>query len=505
MNLDQIRIIKTIAKGSSVVFLGMLIGKLLHFPTSILLARYFGASDYGLFSIAIALSSVVASISVLGMGMGITRFLPYYKQRNALGELKATLRFGAKTILLCSLCCATVLFFNASWLAEKVFKNPDLAILIRIASVSIPVVALLQFIKGIFRGLKKLHYILYCKDITRPILQFILLLSIALAGLSVSYAVLAHVVVSFLVLGLAFWILARDTIFTKLQEVEPKRNVRDFILHSYPLAITTLVRFARHRFDLLVIGFFLNAADAGIYNIAITLALLLTLPLTGINRILLPVASELFSKGAQEELANTYKTMSRWGLTVILPIYILIMFFSEEFIQFFYGPEYVSAANALRIAALGVTANVSLGSFGEYLQALGKSKVVMSIAVIGSVLNIGCLLLLVPVYGINGAALSFAVSLIVMNLIGLFALAGYKNIHPFSKAYVGVLSTGITLYTLSFVFLKTIFSSSINIYWIGFCFFLVTIIYSLILYTRNFISNDEKIILISAIKKYVFR
>ena len=102
MNLDQIRIIKTIAKGSSVVFLGMLIGKLLHFPTSILLARYFGAGDYGLFSIAIALSGVVASISVLGMGMGITRFLPYYKQRNALGELKATLRFGAKTILLCS-------------------------------------------------------------------------------------------------------------------------------------------------------------------------------------------------------------------------------------------------------------------------------------------------------------------------------------------------------------------------------------------------------------------
>ena len=500
MNRQQLEINKVIAKGSSIVFLGMLLAKLGDFPASIIIARYFGPYDYGLLSIAWVISGVIAGVSVLGMGMGISRFIPYYREREELDQLKRILLFGAKTTLLVSLPVTFVIFFCSDWFAFYVFKDINLTPLIQIASISIPFAALLQYGTGLFRGIKKLHYIFYYNDLARPILQLFFLFVIIIAGLNILHVVISRLLVTLMILGLAFYIFAQDEIVTELRERKPRGSVREFVHYSYPLGVTVIVNFARQRFDLLLIGAFLGARDTGIYNIAISLAIILTIPLTGINRILLPVTSELYSKGRKKDLAITYKTMSRWCLTIVLPFFMVIVFFSKQIILFIFGSEYIAAAEPLCIISLGIFINVSMGSFGEFLQAHGRSRMVMAISIIGSLLNVTCLFILVPLYAMRGAALSFAISMVIMNILGVYSLMMHR-IHPFSKKYFCVLLIGITLYTVLFGLLRNIVSPHLNLFWIGIAFLMSLFLYGFILFYFNGFSEEEKEMLITCRRK----
>jgi O-antigen/teichoic acid export membrane protein len=198
----------------------------------------------------------------------------------------------------------------------------------------------------------------------------------------------------------------------------------------------------------------------------------------------------------QEELTVTYKSVSRWCLVAVLPFLMFIMFYAEDIIVFLYGPAFVSGAASLRIVSIAVGINVATGSFGEYLQAFGRSKAVLVMSIVGSVVSITCLFVLVPSYGISGAAFSFLISMVVMIIIGMGALMSHK-IHPFSRQYLFGLFVGVSFYyTIFTVFDKTI-GNQFHII-ITCAFFLVSLpLYGFILFPLNIFSQEEKSMLLT--------
>lgn len=496
MNGEQTKINLTIAKGSGIVFLGMALSKLANLPTSIILARYFGATDYGLLTIGTTFVGIIVSMTVLGMGMGLGRYVPFHRERGEIGEIKRILAFGAKTVLTLSVVAGVMVFSGAEVIAVKIFKDADLTALIRALSFCVPILALLEYGTGLFRGLKKLHYILYYNEFAGPAIRLLFLIIIAMLGLSILYMAVSQVFVALLTLTLATVLFKNDEFYRELRGTEPQGNIIGFFKYSLPLAIAIIVKVARRRFDLLLIGAILAAKDVAIYNVAVGFALLLNVPLLGVNRILLPVVSGLIGVEKEKELSVTYKNVSRWCLVTVLPFFMFIMFYAEDIIVFLYGPEFVSGADSLRIAGVAVCINVATGSFGEYLQAFGRSKIVMVMSIIGSAVNITCLFLLVPSYGIIGAALSFLISMVVMIVIGIGALMSHK-IHPLSREYFLGLFLGVSFYYIIFtVFQKTI-GNQIHIF-LTTIFFLVSLfIYGFLLYRLNIISEEERSIVLN--------
>lgn len=496
MSEEQTGINLTIAKGSGIVFLGMALSKMANLPTSIILARYFGANDYGLLTISGTLVGIIASVSVLGMGMGLGRFVAFHRERGEIGEVKRILVFGGKTIFSCSLVAGVLVFLGAEIIAVKIFKDANLVPLIRVLSFSVPMLAFLEYATGLFRGLKKLHYILYYSELAGPVLRLLFLVIIVLLGLGIFSVAVSQVFVALLTLAIAIVLFKTDEFFAELRVSKLKGDVAGFFKYSLPLAVAIIVKFARRRFDLLLIGAILAARDVAVYNVAIGFALLLNVPLLGVNRILLPVASGLLGMEKEDELSVTYKNVSRWCLVTVIPFFMFILFYAEDIIVFLFGPEFVSGAAPLRIASVAVGVNVATGSFGEYLQAFGRSKIVMLMSIIGSVVNIICLFILVPNYGISGAAFSFLISMVVMIVIGMSALMLHK-IHPFSRQYFMGLFVGLSFYSIIFmIFRKTILNQfHILITCTFFCISLF--LYGLILFSLNIFSQEEKFVLLS--------
>jgi len=498
MNEEQAQINLTIAKGSGIVFLGMALSKLAHLPTSIILARYFGANDYGLLTISTTLVGIIASISVLGMGMGLGRYVPFHKKRGEIGEVKRILTFGGKTVLSCSVVAGVMVFLGAEIIAVGIFKDAHLIPLIRVLSFSVPMLALVQYATGLFRGLKKLHYILYYSELAGPALRLLFLIIIAFLGLGIFSVAVSQVFVALLTLTIAVVLFKSDAFFAELRASKLKGDVVSFFKYSYPLAIATIARFTRRRFDLLLVGAMLAAKDVAIYNIAVSLGLLLNMPLLGVNRILLPVASDLHSEDKEEELAVTYKSVSKWCLVTVLPFLLFVLFFAEELISFLYGPEFIVGADPLRIIAVAISINVVMGSFGEYLQVFGKSRAVMLIIVIGSVANIIGLVFLVPKYGILGAAASYLLSMAMMVVIGICMLLPHK-IHPFSRQYFIGFIIGTSLYYLLFAIAKRFIAGSIVSMIILFP--LSLFLYVALLFFFNIFPPGEKEMILQIVRK----
>jgi O-antigen/teichoic acid export membrane protein len=496
VNEEQAEINLTIAKGSGIVFLGMALSKLAALPISIILARYFGANDYGLLTISSTLVGIIASVSVLGMGMGLGRYVPFHRERGEIGEVRRILVFGGKTVLSCSVIAGVMVFFGAEVIAGRIFKDANLAPLIRVLSFSIPMIALVQYATGLFRGLKKLHYILYYGELAGPALRLLFLIIIAFLGLGIFSVAVSQVFVALLTLSIAIVLFKSDAFFAELRASKLKGDVVSFFKYSFPLAIAIIVRFTRRRFDLLLVGAVLAAKDVAIYNIAVSLGLLLNVPLLGVNRILLPVASGLHSEDKEEELAVTYKSVSRWCLVTVLPFLMFILFYAEDIIIFFYGPEFVLGAAPLRIVSVAVGINVATGSFGEYLQAFGRSKIVMAMSIIGSAVSVTCLFVLVPMYGISGAAFSFMISMVVMIVIGIGALISHR-IHPFSWQYFLGLFLGISFYSVIFTILQNTIGDQFHIVLTAILFFISLFLYGFLLFSLNIFSQEEKFMILS--------
>ncbi|NMX21053.1 hypothetical protein C5S30_01155, partial [ANME-1 cluster archaeon GoMg4] len=102
--------LRKIAKGAGIAFTGTFIGTALGYLSRMIIARFLGASDYGLISLGFAVMSIAAALSLVGFNKGIQRFVSFYKGKEDKGRIKGTV-LGALKIcfplsLIFSMCLA---------------------------------------------------------------------------------------------------------------------------------------------------------------------------------------------------------------------------------------------------------------------------------------------------------------------------------------------------------------------------------------------------------------
>ena len=83
--------LRKIAKGAGIVFIGALIGRAFGYGSRIIIARFLGASDYGLISLGFAALTMAAALAAIGLPAGITRYVSFYKGKEDEGRIKGTI------------------------------------------------------------------------------------------------------------------------------------------------------------------------------------------------------------------------------------------------------------------------------------------------------------------------------------------------------------------------------------------------------------------------------
>lgn len=440
--MDEVnKVLQGIVRGTGIVFAGTIISMLFWFLSVVVIARYFSTAEYGVFNLALTILNVAFVVAMLGFPSSLPREVAFYREKepSKIGSLILT---ALVIVSLISLAVTSFLVFGSAYIAQ-VFNENRLTYALKIIPLALPFSALIGTFVAVSQGFGRVRERVYFQSIAFPLLWFALVVSGIVLKVHFTYVFIAYVIAQII----TFLILVSDIFRLRLFElgsIDLKLG-KELIRFSIPLMLTGIAGYVMTWTDTLMLGYFKTSEVVGLYNVAAPLAKLLPIFLSSAGFIYPPLATTLYAQEKIEELKRVYQVLTKWLFLVTLPLFAIVFLFPEAAIGLFFGSKYLPASQALRILSLGFMFHTLLGLNGWSLIVIKENKFVMYSTLISAIVNVILNALLIPVYGIEGAAIATAISYFVVNVLNSLRLYQKTGIHPFSRNYVKSLIISLVL------------------------------------------------------------
>ena len=176
----------------------------------------------------------------------------------------------------------------------------------------------------------------------------------------------------------------------------------------------------------------MSAESVAIYGVAFRFSMGASITLMAINSIASPKFAEKFATNNIQGMGKIAMQSAKIIFWTTIPLASILLLFPRFFMGL-YGSEFLIGFEALRWLIIGRVVNALSGSVGNVMQMSGQQNSYMNILIIGALINILLNYFLIPIYGINGAALASVFSLSFWNLSMVYIV---KRRFGFSTIYL---------------------------------------------------------------------
>jgi O-antigen/teichoic acid export membrane protein len=145
-----------------------------------------------------------------------------------------------------------------------------------------------------------------------------------------------------------------------------------------------------------------------------------------------PRFTELFALGDRRSANVVYQVTTAWLVLLTWPLYLLAIVFGPEVLSVF-GHSYKAGANVMVILGIAMLLATACGQVDMVLITTGRSSWSLINGLLAVGVNVGLDLVLIPRYGITGAAIGWAIAIVVTNLMPLAQLASSIHLQPFGR------------------------------------------------------------------------
>jgi O-antigen/teichoic acid export membrane protein len=214
-------------------------------------------------------------------------------------------------------------------------------------------------------------------------------------------------------------------------------------LYSYaiPQSFARILYRANLWVDILMLTALATLTDVGIYRVSVALAMLGALPVMASTTMFGPVVAELVYIKEQARLNSLLKIVTRWLLVIAAPLYIGVLLLPDVILAIF-DESYLSGVNALSILMIGQAVYVACAPTGAILTNAGHSMLNLINGTIAVGLNIALNAWLIPIHGIEGAAVASASALALWSVLRLIQVRVLHRCSPFNlRTLVFVVAT----------------------------------------------------------------
>ena len=445
---------KIILSEAFLSFSGMSLGSVFRYMFSIIMARFLGAQMLGLYSLGNAITRIAEILALLGLDNGVLRFVSRDTEDkvNVDRSIYTSLKIG----LISSILIAVLLFLSAEKIVNEILNEDSFLItVIKVFAISLPFTVLTLISSFATQAFKILKYKIFVNQIVNPLTLLIAFVtSYFLLGIELS--ILLPTVVSSII-GLIF-ILKFLTNFSSisLSKIIGTTVDKDILKFSVPLMFVSAIGIIMHWIDIIMLGILSNATEVGMYHPIERTAGLVRMILFAFAGIFAPIFSEHYFKKNKNGMKDSYQSSSKYILAFSLPIFIFLFIFSEPMLLVF-GTEFQNYF-ALKVLLLGIFIQTIFGLGSSTLTMSGYTKFNLLNVSIALVLNIISNSILIPLYGLTGAALATSFALIVLSTLRYFENLILMNLNLFSfKLIKPIISGAITFVVIQY--LSLIFSN----------------------------------------------
>lgn len=446
--------LKAIGKGAGILLTGVLISKIFGYFYRMAIARYLGPAEYGMLSIGMAIIGITTILAIFGLPQGMLRFISYYVGKQDNRGIDRTISSSVKLTLLSSVLLMFVLIFSSGYIASHFFNNPGIASIIILLALSLPFAVLLLNMELAAQAFNAVKYIVYARNITETASKLLITFLLLSLGMGIIGAVMGYVLGICISAALLFYLLQKK-VYPLTHALKAKiAGLRPLLMFSLPLWLSDFVLASMLWVDTLFIGYFHASKLAGIYNAATPTAQIIHIIPLALYTLFYPVICRLYAQGSS--ITDVYKSVTKWIFFITLPMLIVMTLYSSRILSLLFGAQYAEGYIAMGVVTAAYFIYSIAITSNSVLAMLKKTKLIFINKLSAFCVYLGLNLLLIPRYGIVGAALSFAATAVVENLLVESEAYYFTRINPFKLNYlnalVASLIAGFAAYRLNIFF-----------------------------------------------------
>ena len=407
---------KNLVTGSLWIGFSLVITSLLTYLFRYVLTKTLSIEEYGLYYAIVTVFLLAIMFVDFGISPAFVKYASEYIGKNRKKDIKLLIldyfKFKSKTGLIYIV--LTVL--SARILTKYYFRDESAFLLfIAISVVYLITTIFFNFLNSLFQAHQDgKNYALY--EISKLIFQVIFLFIFIYFKMGIWSAVLS-ILIGPLMASLIFYYIYYtkyfpDFIKTRLEKnSELIRSVRSF---AYANILFSIGGYILTYTDTYMLTYVTSLTEVGLYNVAVPTARLVMFFSGAVTIALMPLTSSLFAKKEFKLLRQLLNMIYKLSLLFFLPIGIVLVLYSDLVLKTIFSSEYLIAKTALQILTIGMLFNLFFTINTNILNGVGKPKINYSVTAIGAILNIILNAILIPNYGINGAAFATSLSYLMM-------------------------------------------------------------------------------------------
>ncbi len=449
-----------IIKGAGLTLFGTVAGKGLYLLYTIFLARVLGINDLGLYFLGLSIVFFLGVIGNMGLNAATVRFTSIYNTEEGRRQKLKGITIAASVMsFLFGMVLVAVVFVLADVASGRIFHKPELGGILKVFALSIPFECSMRVLLGSTQGLKLMGYTAITENILWVAARFLLTLVLIYGfDMKLEGAVWAYTVSSVISACAALYFTNRHIPLFKRKD-SPVFEYREILKFSLPMAFSETVYNLLAQADVLILGLFMTSSSIGVYSIAVRVVVMAQIVFNIFIPVFNPFISELYEKNNLVKLSKLLKAITRWNVMASFPIFMSIMCFPGVFLRIF-GGEFLQASSCLFVLVLARIFTSPSVLPNSMLAMSGRPELQLVNNIILLVLTVILNYVLIPSYGIIGAAVATGTCLVIASLIRIVEVYRLMKIHPFTSSLVKPVVCGLIAFVISYALLKFVASDS---------------------------------------------
>ena len=380
----------------------------------ILFARELTVSEYGLFYAVYALIFFFAPFRDLGLTESMLFYVNKYLVKRDKKRIKEVVLISLIPQLILGVILSIVFILSSHFLAVHYFKNILAQKVIIILSILFSFQTLYPTATNLFNALheftksklldllSKIFILLFAYIL----IKFIPKVLIPAASYLLGYAVLSVLAIILL--------LKENSFFLKEKIIFERILVKKMFNYALPILFSTGAGIILGYSDMILLTYLKGVEFVGLYNIALPCLNAIILLLIPLSHVLFPIISRSYHSKDHKRIKSILKLIYDNLLIFTLPLGLMFFAFAPLIIKVLFGVKYVAASNALRIFSLFFIFMAVRSINFSIIAGIGKPKERSIILYYGAGFNVLMDLLLIPKFGISGAAFATGLGYLLM-------------------------------------------------------------------------------------------
>jgi O-antigen/teichoic acid export membrane protein len=397
--------------------------------SQIILARWMGSYEFGLYVYVWTVVLVIGDISDLGLATAAQRFVPEYTKSGALDRLRGFLS-GSRWIAV----GGATFMAAAGILTVRLFQYhiaEDLLVPLWIAFATLPFYTLMQMQDGIARA----HNWVNIALLPTYVLRHLIMLALVSAAYLLDLPADAEVAVIAVAAALLLTVIGQTIILNRklAKEVEPGPKAyerKTWLSVSLPILMVEGFYLLLTNTDIVMLKQFRNPHDVAVYYAAAKTLVLITFVHFAVSAAVGHRFSEYHVTNDRGRLADILSQSIRWTFWASLAASVIVLAMGPILLSLF-GPQFVHGYHLMLIMTVGLLARASLGPVERLLNMLGEQRACAAVYAMAFVLNVVVGLVLIPRLGIYGAAIATSTALVIESVALFFVTKRRLGFHVF--------------------------------------------------------------------------